>query len=64
VVTIKSGASGTIDLISITGQKILTRKIDGNIENKLELAGIAKGVYIVRFNGKQNNQLTRKLILN
>jgi hypothetical protein len=63
-VTIKSQYPGSITLLSVTGQQILSKQLNENLENKINTSGLAKGVYIVRFIDNGLNQQTRKLILN
>lgn len=63
-VTVKCAFPGTINLLSITGQNILTSKIGGSAGQTIEVSGLSKGVYIIRFVGVNDLRVTKKLIVN
>lgn len=57
--------SGTLDVLSITGELILSEKIEHKTNHQLNLNNnIPKGIYLLRLNSEEGEYLTRKIIIN
>ena len=61
-IIVRSAAKGVIDLISMTGQKILTKTIIDQVDNEINTSFLAKGVYILKFQNSSKRQV-KKLII-